>query len=686
MSHHLKKPLIPFTAIVGQELMKKALLLNAINPTIGGVLIRGEKGTAKSSAVRALAEILPMMNVVPGCPFSCDPIKESELCELCAEKKGKKSLPGPVKQRIRVVNLPVGATEDRVVGTIDIEKALKEGIKALEPGILADANRGILYIDEVNLLDDHVVDVLLDAAAMGVNTVEREGISFSHPARFILIGTMNPEEGELRPQLLDRFGLQVSVEVLNNPEERMTIVKTAEEFLANPEQFRLKFEDRQEVISNRIRQAIEILPKVTLSDELVRKAVEVCIGLGVRTHRAEITIVRAAKTIAAFDGRNEVNQKDLREAIELALPHRMRRRPFEEPKVDPQQLDDIMNQPPKENTGDNTGENQQTPDLQHGEQNKSHEQQDQPERDKQDDSSTSKGSNPHEQRVYGIGSLIDTDQMKTPEKRTLEKRYAPGRRFDTNGGDHRGQYIGAEKKKVGSDIALDATIRAVAPYQKTRESEALAVVIRSDELLKKRRIGKTSTACLFVVDASGSMGVEKRMEAAKGAVFSLLEESYKNRDRVGLIAFRGEGADLVLPLTSSIDLAYNRLSELPTGGKTPLAAGLQKAIRTLMNEKQKYPSLIPLLVLITDGRANVGNGGKLKEEISLIADDLFKAGIETVIIDTEVRKKGRFSIQLGFCPFIAERTHGRYFRMSDLTANSVSEVVMSGLSISMATM
>ena len=245
------------------------------------------------------------------------------------------------------MNLPVGATEDRVVGTIDIERALKEGVKALEPGILAGANRGILYIDEVNLLDDHVVDVLLDAAAMGVNTIEREGISFSHPSRFILIGTMNPEEGELRPQLLDRFGLQVNVEALDNPDERMAIVKTSEEFLADPDAFRQTFKNKQKDVSKRIWKAIKILTNVTISEDLIRKAVDVCIGLGVRTHRAEITIVRTSKTIAAFDGRKAVNLEDLQEAIELALPHRMRRRPFEEPKIDPEQLDALMNKPPQ---------------------------------------------------------------------------------------------------------------------------------------------------------------------------------------------------------------------------------------------------------------------------------------------------------------------------------------------------
>jgi magnesium chelatase subunit D len=678
MTHQLKKTLLPFSAIVGQEQMKKALLLNAINPSIGGVLIRGEKGTAKSSTVRALAEILPEIKIVPGCPFSCDPKRETELCDLCTDKNGKKHLSDSIKRKVRVVNLPIGATEDRVVGTIDIERALKEGIKALEPGILADANRGILYIDEVNLLDDHVVDVLLDAAAMGVNTVEREGISFSHPARFILIGTMNPEEGELRPQLLDRFGLQVSVEAIGNPDDRMEIVRRAEEFHQNPGEVRRRFKKSQKRISRQIQKAMEILPLVVISEMLVRKAVDICISLGVRTHRAEITIVRTAKTLAALDGRDEVSPDDLRQAIELALPHRMRRRPFEEPKVDPQQLNDLMYQEPEQQPDDlnDTPSTQQTGSDNSEPQNVSCEQNSQ---NCQNELSGSRGSDPQEQQLFSIGSPIDPEKLRPKNKKRPDKIYAPGRRFDTKGSDRRGHYIGAEKRVSGTDIALDATIRAVAPGQRTRPSGDLAVVIRADELLQKRRIGKSATACLFVVDASGSMGVEQRMAAAKGAVFSLLEEAYTFRDRVGLIAFRGETADLILPLTSSIDLAFTRLSELPTGGKTPLAAGLQKALTIFLNEKRKYPSLEPLLVLITDGRANVGTGGRLKEEIMSASDDLARAGIETVVIDTENKKSG-FGLKLGFCPSIAERTHGRYFRISDLSAETVSGAVLSSLS------
>jgi magnesium chelatase subunit D len=342
MVHHIRKNILPFTAIVGQDQMKQALILNAINPRIGGVLIRGEKGTAKSTAVRALAEILPEIEIVKGCPFNCNPADEQELCDICNEKIEKREPIETLKKKVQVITLPLGSTEDRVIGTIDIERAIKEGIKALEPGILAAVNRGILYIDEVNLLDDHVVDVLLDSAAMGVNVVEREGISLSHPAKFILIGTMNPEEGELRPQLLDRFGLQVTVEGIADVDDRIEIVHVADEFEIDPAAFMQKYADGQKRLTEKIVTAKKILPRVKISDGIVRKIAETCVQMGVMTHRAEITIVRTAKTITAFNGREEVTIDDVREAMALALPHRMRKKPFEDPRVDQQKINDMM--------------------------------------------------------------------------------------------------------------------------------------------------------------------------------------------------------------------------------------------------------------------------------------------------------------------------------------------------------
>jgi magnesium chelatase subunit D len=342
MVHHIRKNILPFTAIVGQDQMKQTLILNAINQRIGGVLVRGEKGTAKSTAVRALAEILPEIEIVKGCPFNCNPANEQELCDICMERVQNGEALETLRKKVQVITLPLGSTEDRVIGTIDIERAIKEGIKALEPGILAAVNRGILYIDEVNLLDDHVVDVLLDSAAMGVNVVEREGISLSHPAKFILIGTMNPEEGELRPQLLDRFGLQVTVEGIADVDDRVEIIRVADEFETNPQAFMQKYSAEQKRLTEKIVNAKKLLPNVGIADDIVRRVAQTCVDMGIMTHRAEITVVRTAKTIAAFNGREEVGVEDVREAMALALPHRMRKKPFEDPRVDQQKINDMM--------------------------------------------------------------------------------------------------------------------------------------------------------------------------------------------------------------------------------------------------------------------------------------------------------------------------------------------------------
>ena len=316
----------PFPALVGQESMKLALILNVINPAVGGVLIRGEKGTAKSTAVRGLANLLPDIQTVAGCPFSCDPARPDKFCPQCREREDIAA----TTRRVKVVELPVGATEDRVLGTLDLEGALTEGARRFEPGILAAANRGILYVDEVNLLDDHLVDVLLDATAIGVNIVEREGISFSHPAEFTLVGTMNPEEGELRPQLLDRFGLCVRVEGLSDPGLRREIVLRRMAYDQDAEGFAKAWHKEEQDLGRKIVEAQQRLPHVALPDEALNHTVDICLALGVDGHRGDLTVVKIAKTLAAFEGRDAVTTSDVERAAELALPHRARRRPFQE--------------------------------------------------------------------------------------------------------------------------------------------------------------------------------------------------------------------------------------------------------------------------------------------------------------------------------------------------------------------
>jgi len=334
----------PFTAIVGQERMKRALVLNAVNPRIGGVLIRGERGTAKSTAARALAALLPEIEAVSDDPFGCDPNRPDQMCTRCQERHARGEALPVAKHRTRFIDLPVSATEDRVVGTLDIEAAIQKGEVHFEPGVLAAANRGILYVDEVNLLDDHVVDLLLDSAAMGVNIVEREGISFQHPARFILVGTMNPEEGDLRPQLLDRFALCVDIRGITNPEARMAILERNIRFEAEPDAFRAEWQSAENELSQEIARARDLVEQVTHSRQDLATIANLTAGLKVDGHRADLVILKAARAHAAFEGRTAVSERDILLAAELALPHRLKHQPFQEAEIGLADLEERLEQ------------------------------------------------------------------------------------------------------------------------------------------------------------------------------------------------------------------------------------------------------------------------------------------------------------------------------------------------------
>ncbi len=337
-----QKLIYPFTAIVGQKKMKDALILNAINPKLGGVLIRGEKGTAKSTAVRALAALLPDIEVVVDCKFGCNPHNKAQMCHQCINRLDSGEELPVKKRKTRVIELPVGSTEDRVVGTLDLEHAIKKGKKRFEPGILAEANRGILYVDEVNLLDDHIVDILLDSAAMGVNVAEREGVSYSHPAEFILIGTMNPEEGELRPQLLDRFGLCVHIKGIADLDQRVEVVKRRAFYEQDPAGFQKIWKAEEEKLQQAIVQAKELLEQVTVSDDILYLIARIAIDMNVDGHRADIMMMKASKTLAAFNGRGEIFKEDVQSAADMALQHRMRRKPFQKPGVEEGKIGGII--------------------------------------------------------------------------------------------------------------------------------------------------------------------------------------------------------------------------------------------------------------------------------------------------------------------------------------------------------
>ena len=633
----------PFSAIVGQDDLKLALLLNAVSPEVGGVLVRGEKGTAKSTAVRALAKLLPPIRVIAGCPFSCDPEAPNPECP-----SGPHPTDTPVEERaVRLVELPVGASTDRLAGTLDIEKALSEGKKAFEPGLLAAAHRGILYVDEVNLLSDHLVDLLLDVAAMGVNHVEREGMGVRHPSRFVLVGTMNPEEGELRPQLLDRFGITVEVAGSPDPAERVEVVRRRLHHEADPGEFAAKWSGADAELAASVEMSRRRLPGVRLGDETLMAISTLCAQLGVDGLRGDIVTARTARTLAAWDARGEVDLDDVRRAALLALSHRRRRGPFESPGVDPEEIENALQgpEPPEDDPGgggappegarEETGEGRPDPE-------------------------------PSEARTgAGERGHASAEPFK-PVRLEREDRGSGGplgRRSRSVGAS--GHPVGDREPSGGArDVALSATVRAAAPHQKERGRNGPGLVVRTSDLRENVREGREGNLVVFLVDASGSMAAKRRMSAVKGAVLSLLGDAYQRRDKISLVSFRGETAQLLLPPTSSVELAASRLEDLPTGGRTPLAAGLAKAAEVLQREGLRDGERRPLLVLLTDGRATAGPDPREA------ASGLRALGAASFVVDTE---EGH--VRLGMAAEVAEVLGARCLRLEELRAESLVELV-----------
>ena len=667
-----REPRFPFTAIVGQTPMKRALLLNAINPRIGGVLVRGKKGTAKSTAVRSLAALLPQVPVVPGCPYSCQPGAPQDVCQWC-QQTGRSG--SPSARQVRIVDLPVGATEDRLVGSLDIEQAIKSGEKNFEPGLIASAHRGILYIDEVNLLNDHLVDVLLDAAAMGRNYVEREGISVSHDAEFMLVGTMNPEEGDLRPQLLDRFGLAVEVDGVFEPSERREVVRRRMSFESSPFEFMDGWADAEQEERERLLSSQRLLAEVVVPDEILELITDICAEYQVDGLRGDIVMYKTASTIAAYEGRTVVDVEDVREAALMALLHRQRRQPFQQPHLVTEQLDNMLEdfqnqQRDREPSADDNSNNDDPGDSD------SDREPDPPEDQPEDPADSSLGDEWFE---IGDPYAVQNLQVQPPDRRA---RRSSGRRATTVSGTSAGRYVGARVPAgPASDLALDATLRAAAPHQQSRsqasEGEAAALFIEPWDVREKVRETHTGSLILFVVDASGSMGAQRRMVAVKGAVMSLLLDAYQRRDRVGLIAFRGTGAEVLLPPTGSVEMAQWCLQEMPTGGRTPLARALYLAMETLETERMKDRDVLPLLVLLSDGRANVTLAGEqssnvltLPDEVRHMGETVAGAKIPAVVVDTE-----QDFIKLELAKNIADAMSARYIKLDDLAAQSLADAV-----------
>ncbi|MFE1595678.1 magnesium chelatase subunit D family protein [Nocardia sp. NPDC058705] len=720
----------PFSAVVGQERLQLALILSAVHPGIGGVLVRGEKGTAKSTVVRALAQLLPPV----------------------VDETGARPA--------RLVELPVGATEDRVVGSLDLERVLRDGEQAFRPGLLAAAHHGVLYVDEVNLLHDHLVDVLLDAAAMGRVHVERDGVSHSHPARFVLVGTMNPEEGELRPQLLDRFGLTVDVAASREVDVRMAVVRRRLDYEADPDAFAARYVDADQVVAERILTARDRLPEVALDNSELRRIAALCASFDVDGMRADLVVARTATAHAAWRGRDRVTEDDVRIAAELALPHRRRRDPFDEPGISEQQLDEAMEAAAAEVEKASGDEEFDGPG---GSGNGRHRADDELDADGPDgsrgrideskgrggvdpdgrgldrgdpdggpddqgpgdggpdgrgpddggpddggpdgggpddggpdgggpDDGGPDGGGPEGGGPNGSGSGGDRSDSSSADGAGNGSRPGPERfsgtptsaakpipRWEVPGiGEGAPGRRSRARTRTGRTVRADAdpttglhllgTVFAAAPKQFERGRLSGPLALAAEDLRGAYREGREGNLVVFVVDASGSMAARDRLTAVTGAIVTLLRDAYQRRDKVAVISVRGSEAELVLPPTSSVDIAVRRLAGMRTGGKTPLAAGLLKAREVIAREHVRDPRRRPMLVLLTDGRATGGTDPlpRARTAAKLLAAE----GHTAMVIDCE-----RGMIRLGLAGELARDLRARYLRLNELTGDIVADVV-----------
>ncbi|HEY4396388.1 MAG TPA: VWA domain-containing protein [Acidimicrobiia bacterium] len=573
----------PFSAVVGHGDAKLALLLAAIDPAIGGVLLRGQKGSAKTTLARGLAALLP-----GDAPFA---------------------------------DLPLGATEDRLIGTLDLGAVLTGEGRRFEPGLLAAAHGGVLYVDEVNLLPDHLVDVLLDVAASGVNRVEREGISHEHAARFVLVGSMNPEEGELRPQLLDRFGLAVEVTTSTDPVDRAEAVRRRLDFDADPAAFVQQHAPDDHELGTRLASTIS----APVPDSLMVRIGAMCAAAAVDGLRADLVISRAAAALAGWDGGGETTADDVRRVAPMALAHRQRRTPFDEPQE--KEVDDAMAAFDEPDETDETDE------------------------------------------MAGHGERVATPDRPQPVVALRAARSATdatGRRSvaETN----RGRLVGdrAPDGPIGS-VAVGATARAVA---ERRAVEPDGPPVRAGDLREARREQRAGNLLVLAVDASGSMGATRRMEAVKGAVLGLLVDAYQRRDRVALVAFRGERAEVLLRATGSVEVARTRLVDVSTGGRTPLAAGIDTALELASSPSNSVSGHRPLIVLVTDGRATTAREGDPVAAARRAAMAVRMRGVEAVVVDAE-DGTGR----LGLAQEVAQEMGARYLRLAELSAGALEHAL-----------
>ena len=622
----------PFTAIVGQEKAKKALLLNLICPQIGGALLSGQKGTAKSTLIRSLEQLMV---------------------------------------DIKVKTIPLSATEDRVVGTVNIEEALLNGKQVYEPGILAEAHENILYIDEVNLLPDSIVSTVLDAASMAVNNIEREGLSYSHSCEFILFGSMNPEEGDMKPQILDRFGFFAELTGSMNKEERIEIIKRRIAYEENPIEFNKQFEKEDKELVKKVDIAKKMFKEVVISDDLIELIAKLNLEAFAAGHRGDIALTLGAMANAAFNRRKNVNLEDVKELADLALPHRFRNPPQDFKDTTPEENEECPEDQP-----DNQSETHEDGDTQEQEQTEELLPEVSEDLSEEIDNESNEGrgeeENTSQEEQFEIGDVFKVRDILGDAFSKRMTSGGCGRRNKTVSSTRIGRYIRYRipKGKV-TDVAFDATLRSAAPYQNSRERGDLFISIKREDIREKVREKRVGSTIIFLVDASGSMGVERRMVEAKGAILSLLKDAYQNRDSVGMMTFRGNNAEMILSPTRSIDLAYKKLGDIKVGGKTPLALGIKSSVDLIRGLKAKKSDIQPILIIISDGRGNVPLTEKnLIEEIQGISIDASREKIKFMVIDTETG-----FLKLELAKKMAENLNATYFKLDEMRDGELAEKI-----------